>query len=87
MDLGEAAPSKDLVKDENGDVLADSQILNRWNSYFLQLLNIHIISDVRQTEIPTAEPPVPGPSCLEADIAIAQLKTINLQVEIKCWQN
>jgi hypothetical protein len=30
-----------LVKDENGDLLADSiTILNRWKSYFSQLLNV-----------------------------------------------
>jgi hypothetical protein len=36
------------VKDENGDLLADSyNILNIWN-YFSQLFNIHRVSDVRQ---------------------------------------
>jgi hypothetical protein len=31
-----------LVKDENGDPLADSHnILNRWRNYFSQLLNVH----------------------------------------------
>jgi hypothetical protein len=30
------------VKDENGDLLADSHnILNRWKNYFSQLLNVH----------------------------------------------
>jgi hypothetical protein len=38
-----------FVKDENGDLLADSNIiLNRWKSYFSQLLNVHNVSDVRQ---------------------------------------
>jgi hypothetical protein len=33
------------------------------------------VSDVRQTEIHTVQPLiVPGPSCLEAEIAIAKLK-------------
>jgi hypothetical protein len=41
-----------LVKDENGDLLADSHsILNKWKNYFCQLLNVHRINDVRQTEI------------------------------------
>jgi hypothetical protein len=63
------------VKDENGDLLADSHnILSRWMNYFSQLLNVHIISDARQTEIHTAEPLVPGPSHLEVEIAIAKLK-------------
>jgi hypothetical protein len=34
-----------LVKDENGDLLADSHhILNRWKNYFHQLLNLHSLS-------------------------------------------
>jgi hypothetical protein len=41
-----------LVKDENGYLLADSSnTINRWKSYFSQLLNIHNFSDVRQIEI------------------------------------
>jgi hypothetical protein len=36
-------PQSNLVKDENGDLLADSDsILNRWKNYFFQLLNVHI---------------------------------------------
>jgi hypothetical protein len=63
------------VKDENGDLLADSHnILSRWNNYFSQLLNVHKISDVRQIEVRTAEPLVPGTSRLEVEIAIATLK-------------
>jgi hypothetical protein len=37
-------------------------------------LNVHRISDVRQREIHTAEPLVPGPSTFEVEIAIAKLK-------------
>jgi hypothetical protein len=63
------------VKDENGDLLADSHnILNRWNNYFSKLLNVHNVSGVRQIEVHTAEPLVPGPSCLQLEIAIAKLK-------------
>jgi hypothetical protein len=44
-----------LMKDENGDLLADfHNILNRRKNYFCQLLNVHNISDVRQREIHTA---------------------------------
>jgi hypothetical protein len=39
-----------------------------------QLLNVHNVSDVRQIEVHTAEPLVPGLSHLEAEIAIAELK-------------
>jgi hypothetical protein len=67
-------PRNNLVKDEDGDLLADSHnILNKWNYYF-QLLNMHNVSDVRQIEVHTAEPLVPGPSRLEVEIAIAKLK-------------
>jgi hypothetical protein len=38
-----------------------------------QLLNVHV-SDVRHIEVHAAEPLVPGPSCLELEIAIAKLK-------------
>jgi hypothetical protein len=45
-------PRNNLVKDENGDLLADSNtILNRWKSYFSQLLNVYDVSDVRQKYI------------------------------------
>jgi hypothetical protein len=64
-----------LVKYENGDLLADSRnILNRWKNYFSQLLNVHNVSDVRQIEVHMAEPLVPSTSRLEVDIAIAKLK-------------
>jgi hypothetical protein len=54
----------------NGDLLAYSDnILNRWKNYFCQLLNVHGVSDVRLTEIHTAEPLVP-----EAEIAIENFK-------------
>jgi hypothetical protein len=63
------------VKDENGDMLADSHnISNRWQNYFSQLLNVHNVSDVRQIEVHMAEPLVPGSSRLEVDTAIVKFK-------------
>jgi hypothetical protein len=63
------------VKDENSVLLADFRnILNRWKSYFPQLLKVHNVNDVRQTEIQTAEPLVLGPRHLEVEIAISKLK-------------
>jgi hypothetical protein len=63
------------VKDENGDLFANSHnILNRFKNYFSQLLNMHNVSVLRQIEVHTAEPLVPGPSRLEVEIAIAKLK-------------
>jgi hypothetical protein len=58
-------PRTNLVKDDNGDLLADYQnTLNRWKNYFFQLLNVHNVSDVRQIEVHTAEQLVPGSSRL-----------------------
>jgi hypothetical protein len=55
--------------------LADSHnILNGWKNYFSQLLNVHRVRDVKQTEINTAEPLVPDPSPFQFEIAIAKLK-------------
>jgi hypothetical protein len=42
---------------------------------FPQILNAHGVSDVRQTEIHTAEPLVPEPSALEFELAIEELKS------------
>jgi hypothetical protein len=40
------------VKDEKGDLLADSyNILNKWKNFFSQLLNVHRVSDIRQIEL------------------------------------
>jgi hypothetical protein len=81
-------PRNNLVKDENGDLLADSlSILNRWKNYFSQLLNVHNVSDVRQIEVHMAESLVPGPSGLEVETAIASWKSITCPVVIKCLQN
>jgi hypothetical protein len=38
---------------------------------------VHKVSDVRQVEVHTAEPLVPGPSRLEVEIAITTLKNYN----------
>jgi hypothetical protein len=51
-----------------------SHHVNRWKSYFSQLLNGYNVSDVRQIEIHTGEPLVPSPSHLEFEIAFAKLK-------------
>jgi hypothetical protein len=81
-------PRYNLVKDENGDMLADSQnILNRWKNYFSQLLSVHNISDVRQIEVHTTEPLVPGPSHTKIEIAIAKLKKYKSPAVIKFRQN
>jgi hypothetical protein len=55
-----------------------NNILNMWKNYFSQLLNVHNASDVRQIDVHTAEPVVPGPSRLEVEIAIAELKKLEV---------
>ena len=63
-----------IVKNEKGDLVADPySILARWRNYFSQLLNVHGVNEVRQTEIHTAEPLVPEPSAFEVELAIAKL--------------
>jgi hypothetical protein len=45
-------PRTNVVKDEKGDLVADCHnILPRWRNHFFQLLNIHGVNDVKQTEI------------------------------------
>jgi hypothetical protein len=63
-------PRSNLVKDENGDLLAESL---KWK-YYSQLLNVHRVRDVMQIEIHTDEPLVPDPIPFEVKIAIAKLK-------------
>jgi hypothetical protein len=58
--------TSNLVKDENDDLLPDSDnIYNRWKNY-AQLLNVHI----RQIEIHTAEPLVRGPILLRLKLLL-----------------
>ena len=69
-------PRTNIVKDETGDLATGSyNILARCGDYFSQLLNIHGVHDVRQTETHTAEPIVPEPSAFEVDLAIEKFKS------------
>ena len=74
-------PRANIVKDEKGDMVADSlsilvgcSILAGWRNHFCQLLILHGINDVRQTKIHTAEPLEPAPSAFEVEVATGQLK-------------
>jgi len=81
-------PRCNIVKDEKGDLVADTHsIVGRWRNYFSQLLNVHGVNDIRQTEIHTAEPLVPETSAFEVDLDIEKLKVANHQVLIKSHQN
>jgi len=69
-------PRTNIVKDEKGDLVTDlHSILARWRNYSSQLLNVHGVNDVRQTEIHTAEPLVPEPSAFDVGMAIEKLKS------------
>jgi len=69
-------PRCNIVKDEKGDLVADSHgIVARWRNYFSQLFNVHGVKDVGQAEIHTAEPLVPEPSASEVEFAIDKLKS------------
>ena len=69
-------PRTVIVKDEKGDLVADSHItMTRWKNYFSQLFNVHGAKEVRQEEIRTAEPLVPEPSAFEVELAIKKLKS------------
>jgi hypothetical protein len=49
-------PRANTVKDEKGDLVADShRSLARWRKHFSQLLKIHGVNDVSQTELHTAK--------------------------------
>ena len=68
-------PRTNTVKDDIGDLVADSHIIfAKWRRFFSQLLNICGDNDVRQTEIQTAEPPVPEQRVSEFELAIEKLK-------------
>jgi len=69
-------PRCNIVKDQKGDVIADSQsIVVSWWNYFSQLFNVHGVKDVGQAEIHIAEPLVLEPSAFEFELAVGKLKT------------
>jgi hypothetical protein len=64
-------PRTDRVKDEKGNLDKGSHsILARWRNHFSQLLDVHAVNDVRQTEIHTAEPLVTESSVFEFGVGI-----------------
>ena len=69
-------PRTNVVKDEKGGLVVDYySIVARWRDYFSQLLNVHGVHDVRQTETHTTEPLVPEPSAFEVELAIEKLQS------------
>ena len=64
-----------IVKHKKGDLVTDSySILAGWRNYFSQQFIVEGVSNVRQTETPTAEPLVPEPSAFEVEMATEMLK-------------
>jgi hypothetical protein len=64
-------PRINIIKDENGNLFADPwSVLNRWKIFFNQVLNVHGVHYIRQTDIHTAEPLVPEPSLAEVKFSI-----------------
>jgi len=62
-------PRTNIVKDEKGHLITDSHsILARWRNHFSQLLNVHGVNNVKQTEIQKGEPLVPEPSAFEVEM-------------------
>jgi hypothetical protein len=62
-------PKTDIIKYENGDGIVDTHgVVGRWRNHFSQLLNVHGLNDVRQTEIYTAKPLVRKPNVTEFEI-------------------
>ena len=69
-------PRCNIVKDEKGDLVADSHsIVARWSNYFSQLFNVHGVKNVGQAEIHTAVPLVPEPSAAEFELATDNIKS------------
>ena len=54
--------------------LDSHSILAKWRNHFSQLFDVQGVSDLRQTEIHTAEPLVPEPSAFEVEMAFERVK-------------
>ena len=68
-------PSINIVCDEKVDLVTDSHsILVMWRNHFCQLFKVHGFSDVKQTEIHTAEPFMSELSAFEVEMTIEKLK-------------
>jgi hypothetical protein len=79
-------PRNNIVKDEDGDLLADSHsILSRMKNFFSQILNVHGDNNIWQAEMHKGGPLVPEPGSSEVEIAIEKLQ--NCKVLIKFQQN
>ena len=63
-----------IVKDAEGDLVTGSHsIMVMWQNHFSQLFSVQGVSDLRQTEIRTAQPIVPELSAFEASLGTHQI--------------
>ena len=63
-------------------MFADSHsLLDRWLNHFSQLLNIHGVNDIRQTELHAAEPKVPEPSAFGVELVIEKPEVTSHQLQ------
>jgi hypothetical protein len=61
-------PRTNIIKDEKGDLVTGSHsILARWRNHLSELLNVHGVNNIRQTEIHISETLVPEPSTFEVE--------------------
>jgi hypothetical protein len=60
--------TRNLVKDENDELLADSPQHFEWVEELIHLLNIHKASFVRELKVHTSEPLVPDASSIEVEM-------------------
>lgn len=65
----------ELAEEWECDLLENSpNMLNRWKNHFCQLLNIHYVNDVTQSEIRTAVPIVFEYGALDVEMNINNFK-------------
>ena len=77
-------PRTNTVQNEKGDLVTNPHsTVARWRNHFSQLMNIHGVKDIRQTERHTAQPLEPKSSAVKVELASEKLKFTNHQVMTK----
>jgi len=80
-------PRTNVVKDKQICAGRLSQNLERWRNHFSLLLNVNVVSDVRQITIHTAKPLVPELRAFDVQMVIENLKYTNHQISIRFDQH
>ena len=64
-----------VIKNHEGTIVADTNsILSIWEQFFSYLLNVNRSTSHKGREVYTAEPDIPEPRLVEAELAIEKLK-------------